>query len=319
MVNYKKIFMILVCLMILSACSRPKSQIIDPKTSEELQKNPPSLEENLSPEKKISSEEEIRGYLVGEWISDQEVLSDYVLSSSDINCDMNIDEDLNVSLLFYNRYTNESRGDYRGQVILDRLHASPDEDPDIISIELVNSDYPGGDFFYKHRTIYDGKSVMSWFFAGNGNCIFDLLADIDNFQYAPEEIVFKKTTGEKLDFDTLKDSEFYAVFWGMGGDGKSLWLDEVKWTPTEEYDPNALYPGRMTLYEDNEPWSVLYSIAPEEISRILVECMYVPEVYYVKTDKEGKIIDFEDAANKDYIEIINGFDSSNEKDRAGEG
>ena len=254
---------------------------------------------------KLTTEKAIREYLVGDWISDKETLSDYLLTESDINCNMNIDEDLNISLAFYNRETNESKGDYEGVISFDRLDEDLNKAPDLISIELTNTDYPGGDFLFKHRTIYDEKCVMSLFFAGNGNCIFDMLVDIDNFEYAPEEIIFEKITGEKFHLGPIKNSEFYGVFWGLGEDEKSLWIDEVKWTPNDEYDPEALYPSRMTLYEDDLAISVLYTIAPEKNEYIFSSGMYAGDVYYVKIDENGSIVEFEDAEYKGYIDLIN--------------
>lgn len=253
----------------------------------------------------LTTEKAITEYLVGDWISDKETLSDYSLTDSDINCNMSIGEDLSISLTFYNRETKESKGDYEGTISFDRLDEDLNEAPDLISIELTNTDYPGGDFLFKHRTIYDEKRVMSLFFSGNGNCIFDMLADIDNFEYAPEEIIFEKITGEKSQLKPIKNMEFYGVFWGLGKDEKSLWIDEVKWTPNDEYDPQALYPSRMTLYEDDLGESVLYNIATEKYEYIFATGMYAGDVYYVETDKNGNIIEFEDAEYKGYIDLIN--------------
>lgn len=315
------LFTIIICMMIMSACNKsaPDSSIpLDPEDSTNLQEedlaNPSEQEEVEEPlkqeeteERQISldSEESLKDYLVGEWVSDKETLSDYVLTQSDINCNMIIDKDLNVDISFYDRISNESKGEFTGLISFDKLYANQDQVPDLITIELGEDDYPGGDFLYKHRTIYDGKRVMSLFFAGNGNCIFDYLADIDNFEYAPEEIIFEKVTQEELQFSPRKESEFYGVFWGMGEDGESLWIDEVIWTPTEEYDPEALYPTRMTIYEDDLSESSLYMIAPDKASYILENPMYDGEVYFIKTHKNGNIIDFEDAEYKKYIEEIN--------------
>ncbi len=330
---FKKLLLFLICMMLISGCNISKTkktkQDVDTSSLSQIRdklknKTMAKEEENLSEEKivsdkknmpleetqprsvyQLSTEREIKEYLVGEWVSNQEVLSDYLLTSSDMNCDMVIDEDLKVKLLFYNRHTNEPRGDYQGQISFDNFHENSKGAPDLINIDLIDSDYPGGSFFFKHRTIYDGMRVMSWFFSGNGNCIFDMLADIDNFKYAPEEIIFKKVTGEKSQLSPLKDREFYAVYWGMGPDGQSLWLDEVQWTPKEEYDPDDPYPGLMTLYNDDLSESILYTIAQAKSSKILGEKMYSSEVYFVKTDDNGEIIDFEDAAYKAYIELIN--------------
>ena len=317
-----RLFIIIVSVVILSACNKSEPGNIDSKESIKI---PLAVEEaktitvpSVPEEPKIVQEEEkeileinlnsedsIKDYLIGEWITDKGTLSDYLFTESHINCNMIIDEDLNINLFFYNRYTDEAIGDYQGQISFDRLDENEKEVADLISIDLGESDWPGGDYLFLHRTIYDGKRVMSLFPTGNGNCIFDLLADIDNYEYAPEEILFEKQTGEKSELSPVEDAEFYAVYWGTGPDGNSLWLDEVQWTPTEEYDPDALYPTRMTLYQDDVKISTLYAIARENISNILINPMYPGEVYFVETDKDGNIIDFEDAAYKQYIEIIN--------------
>ena len=281
---------------------KPKDTTVSPDDKE-----PKDLEEEEIeiPVINLNSEEAIKDYLVGEWISDKETLSDYLSTESEINCNMTIEGDLNVKFYFYNRYSGETIGDYLGTISLDKIDENAEGLPDLMAIDLGESDWPGGDYFFLHRTIYDGKRVMSLFFSGNGNGILDLLGDIDNFQYGPEEVLFEKDTGEKSQCIPLKDREFYAVYWGLGPNGKSLWLDNVQWTPTEEYDPDALYPTRMTLYQDDFPESTLYTIAKENITDILINPMYPGEVYFVQTDKDGNIIDFEDAAFKEYIEIIN--------------
>lgn len=316
------LFILIICILTLAGCNKTEPGNIDagvstkiPSTVEETKDTPVSSvpEDSNSIEDgetdalgiNFKSEKDIRDYLIGQWISDKETLSDYLFTQSDINCNMSIDQDLNVNLFFYNRYTNEPIGDYQGEISLDSFDENSNELPDLISIDLGDSDWPGGDYFFLHRTIYDGKSVMSLFFAGNGNCIFDLLGDLDNFEYAPEEILFEKASGEKSNLEVLKEAEFYAVYWGSGPEEKSLWLDEVQWTPSEEYDPDAFYPTRMTLYQDKLPGSVLYVIAGESIDNILINPMYPGEAYFVKTDKSGNIIEFEDAAYRDYIDTIN--------------
>lgn len=320
-------FILIICIIFLCGCNKFQADNIDSpdkktipalskktteiKNKEEVKDIP--LHANNKPADNLvesgninlNSEDNIKDYLIGNWISDKENLSDYMSTESDINCNMIIDENLNVDFSFYNRQTNESKGHYSGQISLDRLYAKEDEPPDLISIDLGQADWPGGDFLFKHRTIYDDKIVMSLFFSGNGNCIFDLLGDIDNFEYAPEEIILEKKTDEQVNLDSLKSKEFYAVFWGEGEDDQSIWMDEVRWTPTEEYDPDALYPTRMTMYEDDLPISSLYKISKENSDYISYTNKFSGEVYYVKTDKDGNIIEMEDASYKEYIDTIN--------------
>jgi hypothetical protein len=49
---------------------------------------------------------------------------------------MTINQDLNVNLSFYNRYTDEIIGDYMGQINLDSFEGKGDKLPDLISIDL---------------------------------------------------------------------------------------------------------------------------------------------------------------------------------------
>lgn len=295
MMKSKKLFVVLVCIVILSGCNMFKSENGDTSIPPDFGASDNFQERSIPmslPD--LSTEEGIREYLVGEWVFDKEYVSDVV-------CKMSIDEDLNVNLSFHNDYMNEPKGDYAGQIKFDRIYANPKEAPDLLSIELMDTDYPGGDFFFLHRTIYDGKRVMSWFFAGNGNCIFDMLGP-DDFEYAPEEIMFEKVSGETSQLRPRKNDEFHAVFWGKGAEGQSLWIDDVRWTLPEQDDFASLYPRQMTLYENDAPESVLYSIAADQISDILGDDLFPGEVYFVQTDEHGNITHFINAEYKKYLE-----------------
>lgn len=214
---------------------------------------------------------------------------------------MNIDEQLKVSFSFHDSYANESKGHYSGQIKLDRMHANPNEAADLISIELLDTNYPGGDFFFLHRSNYDGKLVMSWFFAGNGNCILDMISSED-FEYTPDEIIFEKESKETPQLSPHKDKEFHAVFWGRGADGQSLWIDDVYWTPSGQEDFAKDFPQRMILYVNDVPESILYSIASDRISDILGDDLFPGEVYVVQTDGQGKIINFASPEYKGFID-----------------
>lgn len=262
-----------------------------PKASEKQENTtPPSRQD-------FSSEEGIREYLQGKWVYDYYYYGDVL-------CTMDIDEDLNVALSFENSYSDGPKGDYSGKITLDRFYAKPDEAPDLICIELENTEEPGGDFFFLHRTIYDDKRVMSWFFAGNGNSVFDLLVpdDTENIRSTPDELIFEKTTGEKSQEKPRKNDEFYAVYWATGSDKKSLWLDDVWWTPTEEENAAQDYPQKMTYYETDIAESILYAIAPEEIGEVLGEDLTEGAVYFVTTDEGGNVTSFISAERKKFIE-----------------
>lgn len=281
--KFKVLLTVLVCIVVLGGCNTSKDEGIAIA--------PPDF----------SSEEGIVEYLVGEWVYDKEYVSD-------ITCNMNIDEDLNVSLSFYDGNVDENKGEYTGKIKFDRIYAEPNEAPDLLVIELTDTDYPGGDFFFLHRTIYDDKRVMSLFFAGNGNCIFDMFGP-DDYQYAPPEILFEKVTGEKPQVSPIKNKEFTAVFWGKGEDGQSVWIDDVQFTPSEEGEFTALYPWRMTLYTNEIRESGLYPISTDMVSEIYGDDLFPGDVYYVQTDEQGNIIYFMNAEyESNMLEGGDGYD-----------
>lgn len=271
--KHTKLFIVFICILILSGCNIPTA-------------------ENSLPN--LSTEEGIRDYLAGEWI----LINEY---GPDIVCKMIIDKKMDIHLSFHDSYSDSSRGDFAGRIKLDRQYAKANEAPDLLSIELIDTDYPGGDFFFKHRTIYNEKRVMSWFFAGNGNCIFDMLSSED-YEFSPAEITFEKVSGETSQLAPRKNDEFYAVYWGKGADKETLWLDDVNWTPPEDYDIEPMYPILMTYYENDVAESILYSIAADQITDILGDDLFPGDVYFVQTDKSGNVIDFVSAEYKAYIE-----------------
>lgn len=299
------VFAVLVCILVLSGCNNLKTK------EEDLSPNvlTPSGAVDQIPEGSVSisapdlsTDEGIKEYLVGEWIFDKQYVSDIV-------CKMSIDKELNVQLSFHDAFKNEPKGDYAGKIGLDRIYTDSNDGADLLIIELEDTEDPGGDFFFLHRTLYDGKRVMSWFFAGNGNCVFDLLGSED-YEYAPGEIMFEKVTGEASTLDPRINEEFHAVFWGKGDDGGSLWMDDVLWTASEEDNIAPLYPRRYTLYENDVQESVLYNIATDKISEILGEDLFPGEVYLVQTDEKGHIIKFIDPDYENYF----GNDTSDEID-----
>lgn len=294
------VYVLVICILVLAGCNNAKFDKMDSQDKNTL----PSVDEKHSDIIAIdlNSEENIKKYLTGEWLANKKNFGDYLYSESDIVCNMIIDENLNIDLSFYNQKLNESIGNYKGKINLDRYYAEANKPPDLISIELGEADWPGGDYFFLHRTVYSNKQVMSLFFAGNGNGIFDKLEYIENLEYPLGEIIFEKTTELKQEIKLLKDSEFHAVFWGEGADESSIWMDEVKWEPIGEYDPDALYPTAMTIYQDDMPGSALYSIEKDMIKYVSLSNKFPGEVYYVKTDKNGEIIELEYAEYKEDME-----------------
>ena len=289
----KGLLAVFICMVILGGCGGPK----DTNESTGASSDTPSVAETTNNLQAISvpdlgTEQGIREYLSGEWVFNQ----GYV---SDITCKMLIGEDLKIDLSFQD-IDGKSKGDYTGQITLDRAYATAKEVPDLISIELTGTEDIGGNFLFRHRTVYDGKRVMSWFFAGMDSCIFDILGP-ENSESVPDEIIFEKATGEASKLSPRKNAEFYAVFWAKGVKGKKLWLDDVRWTPPAEDDFATLYPRQMTLYENDSPESVLYDIVADEVSEILGDDLFPGTVYFVKTDQLGKVTQFIDAEYKEYM------------------
>lgn len=295
-----RLFAVFVSIMILTACNSGKTEqkdvgtdkIIPPRASEASEKEEDNTIPMLQPD--FSSEDSIKEYLVGEWVFDKEYISD-------VTCKMDIDKNLDLQLSFYNSYTNEFVGDYFGKIKFERQYASPKEGPDLISIELTDTEYPGGEYFFLHRTTYNEKNVMSLFFAGNGNCIFDMLGS-EEWQYAPGEIIFEKESVGISKLPPRKNDEFYAVYWGKGSDKKSIWLDDVLWTPQEEGDFESDYPWQMTVYENDVQESILYNIATDDINEILGDDLFPSGVYFVETDEDGSVKQFIDADRKNWID-----------------
>lgn len=284
----KKILVVLLCILLLAGCNTGKAEKGDVNVNGDKGDKTKSILYPLD----LNTEKGIKEYLIGEWIFDQEY-------SADVLCKMNIDENLNVHLLFHDKENNKDTEEFSGEIKFDRLYAEANEAPDLIVFELEDTDYPGGDFFFLHRTIYDKKRVMSLFFAGNGNSIFDYLG----YEWIPEELVFEKETGEVSAISPIKGDNFYAVYWGKGGDKEqSLWLDDVTWTPKDEEDYAPVYPVEMTNYENDVKQSILYNIKPENISEILGDDLFPGEVFYVQTDEKGNITEFVNADYKRYLE-----------------
>ena len=300
--KFKKLLIIILCISFLGGCRVFRIDIddmeenttntpVDFEVAEDPKEIKPSASINLN------DEASIREYMIGEWFYKIDYISNMV-------CMMNIDEELNIDLVFKDSFSEKVKGEYSGTINLDRMYPEETElpqAPNLISIDLKDTDYPGGDYFFLHRTIYDEKTVMSLFFAGNGNGIMDKVADVE-FGYVPEEIIFEKVGGEKSELLPRKNDEFHAVLWGVGEDGRSLWLDDVIWTPKEEDFFEDLYPKRMTMYENEVKESVLYQVAEDRLEEIIDDNLFIGEAFVIKTDEEGNIIYFSMEGNPWYSE-----------------
>lgn len=284
--KFKKVLVIFIAMVMLTSCGN------DPNNSNNT--NNPIEKGNEFDPSNLNTEEDIVEYLVGDWVYDYYYRGDVITK-------MSIDENLDVKISFDNSYSTLPQGDYTGKITLDRMYVEDDDAPDMICLEMDDEEEPGGDFFFLHRTLYGGKRVMSLFSAGNGNTIFDVEDDLGDFRQPADEIYFEKTTNEYSKEEIRLDDDFYAVYWGMGEDGKSLWLDDIWWDVVQD-DYSRLYPWRMTIYENQISGSILYKVDPNEISEVLGDEMQVGEVYYVQTNEKGEIIHLIDAERKRWME-----------------
>ena len=103
-------------------------------------KDTPEKENSLISPLNLNTEKDIRAYLIGEWIYDQEY-------TTDTACKISIDKNLKIDLSFYDRYSNEPKGDYTGKIEFDWVYANPNEAPDLFSIRLTDPNNFGGKFF----------------------------------------------------------------------------------------------------------------------------------------------------------------------------
>jgi len=237
----------------------------------------------------MQTEAGIREYLAGEWYFYDPAYLGYK------SCRMVIHEDMNVEFVFFDSVTYEPKGEYNGQFAFDRIYADASEAPDMLCLEFTDdSKLLGGDFFFLHRTVYDGRRVMSLFSVGNGGCVFDLLdpSEENRWGYAPVEMLFIKDTGEEYDLAPRRTAEFYAVYWG-GYESVSIWLDDIDWPlpggyDLEEIGSDSWYRYLTTRYNNEVPVSVIY-VLPEDRTQAADGDLHYGEVYLVNTDEHGEI------------------------------
>ena len=285
--------------LILTACNNSETQVIEDKKITSVLPFVQDVENKEVENKLISppdleTEKGVKEYLIGEWECNIEYMSNIIAN-------MVIHEDLDFELSFYDSFTKEAKGDYKGNIIFKRIYRNQDDPPDMISLELDGNEFMDCDYYFFHRTIYDGKRVMSLFFAGANESIFDILGGNDDWDYVIPEIMLEKKTNEVTQGKPRKNDEFNAVFWGHGVHGESIWLDDVEWTPREEYDdPN--YPVPIIVHENAELESVLYNIDQCKEFNVLGDDMFKGTAYYVETDEQGNVVRIIDAEYKNFIE-----------------
>ena len=223
----------------------------------------------------------IKNYLVGTWVFSDGYRSDVV-------CDMTIDENYNVQLEFFNLYENEPAGNYSGKIAFDHVYVDPDQAPDYLRIILDDEEVSGGEYYFLHRTNYDGILVMGLFYGGTGSSVFDILGP-EGFQETPKDIYFERFADIPPSQEPKKDAQFHAVFWGMGDDQTSIWLDDVAWFDLEDDLPTD-YPREIMQYHNEVYESSLYPIPDDLFTEIMGDDLFQSTVYYVKTNDQGEVI-----------------------------
>lgn len=223
----------------------------------------------------------IKNYLVGTWVFSDGYRSDVV-------CDMTIDENYNVQLEFFNLYENEPAGNYSGKIAFDHVYVDPDQAPDYLRIILDDEEVSGGEYYFLHRTNYDGILVMGLFYGGTGSSVFDILGP-EGFQETPKDIYFERFVDIPPSQEPKKDAKFHAVFWGMGEDQNSIWLDDVDWVQLE---PNLAtdYPREIMQYHNEVYESSLYPIPDDLFTEIMGDDLFPGTVYYVEINNQGEVI-----------------------------
>ena len=294
-----RMLLVFITIIFLTGCKGPKPEVIEnnkPTTVLPVVKKPkPTIvkEPSISPPD-LETEQGVREYLVGDWVCEIEYMSNIVAN-------MTIHENLDVELSFYDSYINDLVVDYKGDIMFKRIYRDEEDAPDIITLQLNKEPYIECDYYFFHRTIYDGKRAMSLFFADLENSVFDIFTEDNGLEYTMGEVVFEKVTGEVSEVKLRKNDEFYAVFWGHGVHYESIWIDDVEWEPREE-DYNFNYPVPMIVNENEVKESILYKVDSDKNFHILGDDMFKGDIYYVKTDERGIIVELISAGRKMFLE-----------------
>lgn len=294
-----KIYTIIICIVILTGCNGSNPSDINTTFNSTIPTVTENSKESIEEGSKISpldldTEKGVREYLVGEWTCKMEYMSNVVVN-------LNIYENLDLQLSFYDSSTNEPKEDYKGKIIFKRIYTNEDDAPDMITLQLDDDKYTECDYYFFHRTIYDKKRVMSLFFAGTGNSVFNILTGNDISDYTISEVLLEKVTGEITKGNIRKNDEFYAIFWGYGIHNENIWIDDVEWTERDEdYNPN--YPVPMIVHENKEKESTLYNLDQDKKVDILGDDIFKGDVYFVQTNSKGNIVELISADYKKFLE-----------------
>ena len=275
----------------LSPVTEPQGSITLPEEPVEAVVYPPDLD----------SLEGIKNYLVANWS-----FSDGY--RSDVACNMTIDESFNVQLEFFNTSENKSAGNYSGKIEFDHIYVDPDQAPDYLRIVLDDDKVSGGEYYFLHRTNYDGVLVMGLFFGGTGSSVFEILGP-EGLHETPKDIYFERYVNIPPSQEPKKDAKFHAVFWGMGDDHSSIWLDDVDWVNLESNLPTD-YPREIMQYQNEVYESALYPIPDHLYKEIMGDDLFPGTVYYVETNDQGEVISLMNPERAFFSELGNGDELS---------
>ena len=252
----------------------------------------------------FSTDKGITTYLTGTW--------KFADTRSDIEnpgCTMIIAADLTVSLSFHHPRTKEDMGTYRGKITFDRFFASPREAPDLLCIRLNEPEKrDGGDYVFRHETVYDGKRVMKISLASNGNdFIFDRIEVNFTERDNGRDYIFEQETGEQSNTELRKESEFYAIYWG--GNREWMWLDDVL--------PNAAAASILSISSENSTAKKYYRNEVKESVRYSVSSnadwnignwgMTKNGLYAIQTNRQGEVIRIRSAASCEDHSLVETF------------
>jgi len=292
--NFQLSIIVFALLILAAACGQSAR---NRNTTETVAGNDARQQEHVAPTTAtppdLSAEKGITTYLTGTW--------KFVDTQSEFEnpgCTMIINSDLTFIVSFYHHRTKEEQGICQGKISLDRFFANPGEAPDLLSFRPDDTERSdGGDYFFRHETVYDGKRVMTLCFAGNGDgFIFDRIGVDVSERYNGREYVFEQETGEQSTLELRKDSEFYAVYWS--GNREWMWLDDIVPNVAAVSLPSVYSPAK-TCYRNEVKESIRYPVSPNVAWSIGNKGMVQGVFYAIQTDRQGQIVQIRNTASCD--------------------
>lgn len=205
---------------------------------------------------------------------------------------------------------------YMGKWTLERLYAEHEDPPDLLCLELDETDDPFldgwqslGDFLLAQRTLCDGSIVLGLSQANNGDSLF-------SYWYEDTWPVWQRMAELPLPQENLrKNDSFFALLWKMeyDGSGYSIWLDDFQ-TDTFENEgryeslqyrlaPNASLSRELTAEDGQGPLpGSLYQIDTDEKGQVTAAFLYDsgPAAPLSEEEAAGLLSELEEV--KEYLE-----------------